>query len=349
MRPRDATHQLASLRARLARARDELAQAEKHLEQTVELTAVVGRLSEFGAQVRDGLDHLDWHQRRQLIRTLVARVEVEQDGATVVYRVPPPSDPHCNGGGPGTPTDGSGETEVIPLRGGSEHPPLGCTPCRFLTTLQVPVPALVLNLDRRLQPQLDELKHPTVAHPARDAFHQLRMRNVVEVFGQVSIDDQRVVLPQGLVDASHRLLGTAPGTIPIRTVVEVSLEDGFENQLGGGLHHAVSDSRDPERPFVDTTGFRDHDPLDGLGAVSSSSQLFVDLAEPPLHSVRFNVLERLPVDACSAAVAPALRIGEGEDIHPRHLVVEEVKSTARLLLGLAVKHPSEPLELLWGL
>lgn len=61
---------------------------QEKLTETVTLQAVAGRLQDFAARVSHGLDQLTWHQRRQLIRTLVARVEIDEDGATVVYRLP---------------------------------------------------------------------------------------------------------------------------------------------------------------------------------------------------------------------------------------------------------------------
>lgn len=107
------------VRTRIRRAQEDLQQAEAALTQTVELTAVIGRMKEFAAKVHHGLDGLNWAQRRQLIRTLVARVEIDEQGATIVYRVPTaPSGP----GGPATPGGGDdpgGRDESCQLRGRS--------------------------------------------------------------------------------------------------------------------------------------------------------------------------------------------------------------------------------------
>jgi len=112
------------VRGRSRHAQQELKQAEATLSQTVELKAVVGRLRDFAAQVGDGLDHLSWVKRRQLIRTLVAKVEIDEGGATVVYRVP------TSGSPPGPPNPPGSEGEPGPaggscqLRGGGEISPL---------------------------------------------------------------------------------------------------------------------------------------------------------------------------------------------------------------------------------
>ncbi|MGH8603399.1 MAG: hypothetical protein ACREXR_11700 [Gammaproteobacteria bacterium] len=48
---------------------------------------MISRLEEFSAQVREGLEQLDWAGRRELIRTLVNRVEIEQEHINLVFRI----------------------------------------------------------------------------------------------------------------------------------------------------------------------------------------------------------------------------------------------------------------------
>ena len=76
------------LKARLTHAREALEQAETQLAEIVTLRAVTGRLEDFAARVRGGLEQLSWEERRDLIRLLVARVEIDPEGATVVFRLP---------------------------------------------------------------------------------------------------------------------------------------------------------------------------------------------------------------------------------------------------------------------
>ena len=55
---------------------------------------IIGRLEDFAHRVRDTLSASDWHQRRELIRLLVKRVEIDVDAINIVFRVAPaPSDP----------------------------------------------------------------------------------------------------------------------------------------------------------------------------------------------------------------------------------------------------------------
>jgi site-specific DNA recombinase len=76
------------VRQRMAAARSDLTALEKVLAERRELTLVVARIEEFAKRIRDGLDALSWQERRDIIRTLVARVEIDHDDVTVVYRIP---------------------------------------------------------------------------------------------------------------------------------------------------------------------------------------------------------------------------------------------------------------------
>ena len=97
------TERSERLKTRRKQARQELEELDKRLSETVTLRAVIGRLDEFAERVRGGLDRLNWVERQQLIRTLVARVEIDEEGATVVYRIPSGT----GNGPPSTPDDAS--------------------------------------------------------------------------------------------------------------------------------------------------------------------------------------------------------------------------------------------------
>ena len=73
-----------------------------------ELRLILGKLETFASKVKEGLAEADWVTRREIIRTLVKRVEVDQEHVNVIFRVGPqtpstPSDhhpqslPHCRG------------------------------------------------------------------------------------------------------------------------------------------------------------------------------------------------------------------------------------------------------------
>jgi site-specific DNA recombinase len=104
---------------RITRLRERLRQMEAQAQQVKdeaslerELTLILGRLDEFAERVKNRLHEADWSTRREIIRALVKRVEIDQEQVRVVFRVNPPplapqppserdtqSLPHCGGRG----------------------------------------------------------------------------------------------------------------------------------------------------------------------------------------------------------------------------------------------------------
>ena len=82
------------LQALEAQASQRRAQAQTQ----ADLQLVIGRLEEFSAKVQGGLEQLDWHGRRELIRTLVKRVEIDRERIKVVFRVEESSFPSTPAG-----------------------------------------------------------------------------------------------------------------------------------------------------------------------------------------------------------------------------------------------------------
>jgi site-specific DNA recombinase len=85
---------------RVTRMRERLKQLEAPAQQVKdevglerELTLISGRLDEFAARLKAGLHEADWLTRREIIRALVKRVEIDQEQVRVVFRVNPPQVP----------------------------------------------------------------------------------------------------------------------------------------------------------------------------------------------------------------------------------------------------------------
>ena len=83
----------ASIQERLQRARADLSAAEAELAAVLNLRAIATRLEDFAEQVAHGLEGLTREQRRDVIRMLVARVEIGAEKIAVVFRVPRTSGP----------------------------------------------------------------------------------------------------------------------------------------------------------------------------------------------------------------------------------------------------------------
>jgi site-specific DNA recombinase len=107
---------ISGLKARLAGLQERRRAALETAEAERDLSLVIGQLDDFAAKVSQGLDGLDWLGRREIIRALVRRIEMDHDSVEVVFRVPPPqpsngpfrpapsispidSRQHCTGGG----------------------------------------------------------------------------------------------------------------------------------------------------------------------------------------------------------------------------------------------------------
>jgi site-specific DNA recombinase len=135
----------APIQESLQRARADLAQAEAELTATVNLRAISTRLEDFAQQVEHGLEGLSREQRRDVIRMLVARVEIGAEKITIVFRVPrtrgptePPDSPTEPPTAPGRPAEIYGVRErrrgpICGVWGGApSRPARGCRLCRAL-------------------------------------------------------------------------------------------------------------------------------------------------------------------------------------------------------------------------
>jgi len=78
---------LKSAREQLARLEAELKSARDRQQQSRELRGVVDNLQLFALQVSAGLDNADWETKREVIRTLVKRIEIDKTQVNVIYRV----------------------------------------------------------------------------------------------------------------------------------------------------------------------------------------------------------------------------------------------------------------------
>ena len=78
---------LCAMRERLQNVEIQLKNLEDEAALVNELTLVIGRLEEFADRVASSLESLDFSGRRELIKTLVKRVEVFQDNIKVVFRI----------------------------------------------------------------------------------------------------------------------------------------------------------------------------------------------------------------------------------------------------------------------
>jgi len=84
---------ITRMKQRVMVLEDQARQLADEAAQQRELQLIIGQLEDFVAKVQSGLAKADWLTRREIIRALVRRVEIDQHQVTVVFRVPPTSTP----------------------------------------------------------------------------------------------------------------------------------------------------------------------------------------------------------------------------------------------------------------
>ena len=85
---------LTRLKQRVAELEAGAKQVSEEMSLHTQLHLIITRLHEFTARVKNGLEQVDWATQRELIRTLVKQVEIEQGQVNIVFRVGPnPSTP----------------------------------------------------------------------------------------------------------------------------------------------------------------------------------------------------------------------------------------------------------------
>ena len=80
---------LSELRRRVAKLEADAGALKTSAEQTRCLQLVIGKLEAFAAIIADRLEGADWATQRDLIRTLVQRIEIDDDHVRVVFRIDP--------------------------------------------------------------------------------------------------------------------------------------------------------------------------------------------------------------------------------------------------------------------
>jgi site-specific DNA recombinase len=81
------------LRERMQHLEEQVQRLKEASEVEEELRLIVSRLETFAARVQDGLQQADFQTRREIIRALVKRVEVDTQQIRIVFRVSPTSLP----------------------------------------------------------------------------------------------------------------------------------------------------------------------------------------------------------------------------------------------------------------
>jgi site-specific DNA recombinase len=86
------SNRVADLRARVAQLEKQCKVQATAAETRRDLTLVTGHLEDFSIKVRENLDLLDWAAKREVIRLIVRRIEIDDGQIEIVFRIPPSGD-----------------------------------------------------------------------------------------------------------------------------------------------------------------------------------------------------------------------------------------------------------------
>ncbi len=186
---------IAGWEAQLKVMRDEAA-----LQSTLSL--VIGRLEDFAKRVHDRMSEVDWLMQRELIRTLVKRVEINQDDINVVFRIdstlptPDPASP--------------GQNSFWQDRGRVDHPALR----RAAGSIDL---RAILHAHRCGQPSFDVEDRPWACHMLPNRPQQKRVVDVVEQTLDVEFQNP-VVFPAPLSRHTDSIERRPSGPIAVGVV-----------------------------------------------------------------------------------------------------------------------------------
>ncbi|MBV8313869.1 MAG: recombinase family protein [Planctomycetaceae bacterium] len=238
---------LTAARERLARLEEEHRQRIGAATQEAELRLVIGQLEEFARRVSQGLEEPDWDTRREIIRALVKKVEIDEQEIRIVYRVSP------------SPFEGG------PQQGRSQHcwgradPALG-------GPFRGGEPGVLLQ-ETRFQPSPEHLP----VHG--DVYHEPFLADPIKASLDVPFEDPLWTVPM----AQHAMglcQGIGAAAFPPKAlgmVVGVRFRDGIEAQQVECLPGPVGHRGDPEAARL-AVAFGDVHPAERLRPVAVPTQ-----------------------------------------------------------------------------
>src|SRR6267154_4700914 len=140
-------------------------------------------------------------------------------------------------------------------------------------------------------------------------------------------------MPVHFLDRVHR---PASGPVAVGIVLEVSLEDRFDHDLGGSLNHTISNGRNAERTLA-TIRFGDHHPPHRIGSVCLRDQFRAQARQPCFQALLLDASKCHPIHTRRTRVNAGEPIGVEQDVLATDLVVEQIEAEGGLRLGFAVE------------
>src|SRR5450631_1298039 len=150
-------------------------------------------------------------------------------------------------------------------------------------------------------------------------------------------------MPVHILDCIYR---PASGTIAIRSVLEVGLEDRLQHDLGGALDGPVTDGRNAERTPASAIALRDHHPPHRIGPIRLRDQFLAQARQPCFQTLLLDLREGHSVHTRSPRIGAGQPVGMTQNVLAANLVVEHIEAEGRLRLRLAIELPLKAPDLL---
>ncbi|HMB08017.1 MAG TPA: recombinase family protein, partial [Isosphaeraceae bacterium] len=258
---------ISAARTRLAKLEEEYRQRISGSAQEAELRLVIGQLEEFARRVSQELREPDWDTRREIVRALVKKVEIDEEEVRIVYRVSP------------SPFEGG------PQQGRSQH----CwgrdhTALRDSAVGGVEPPVLKVS---RFEEVTDETQETVIVDFRPENPQDDRVIDLVEARADISLDEP--FRPRTSADDLPKC-GVTPSSRSesVRTVAELRLVVGFQDGPDHFLEKFVRPAWHPQRSQFSVL-LRDVGPphrLPPVAFLSHGVDDFINLRERhPVHGL----------------------------------------------------------------
>src|SRR5712691_101958 len=153
----------------------------------------------------------------------------------------------------------------------------------------------------RLQPLSQEFQYPAIRYALFHEQHQLFVVDGVEEFLDVDLHHVSASASTQEADRFQRVGGALLRPESVRASLEVSLEDGFDDDLGRRLHHTIAHRGDPQRPLRPIR-LRNVLAPHRVRPVHARAKALLCVLQKRLHAFLLDHRQRLTVDAGSPLI-----------------------------------------------
>src|SRR5712672_879561 len=167
-------------------------------------------------------------------------------------------------------------------------------------------------------------------------FEQVRVRDRVEIFRQIGVNDIGIAPAEKPVRFLDGIDRATTRSIAIGTIFQVRFEYRLQHDLGGGLNHPIPNRRNPERKFT-ASRFGDPHPPHRLGAIPLRNEYLAQALQPGFHARRVDLFEGHSIDTWRSRISAGQRISVPQNIFANDLVVEQIEAEVGLRLRLAIE------------